>query len=67
MKQREATITCPLCGMTTGEVMPENACRHFYRCAGCGQTLRPKDGDCCIFCSYADSVCPPRIAETQAI
>lgn len=61
MKGLEATITCPLCGTTAREAMPENACRHFYRCTGCDQTLRPKDGDCCVFCSYADAVCPPRM------
>jgi hypothetical protein len=27
---------------------------------GCGQRLKPKPGDCCVFCSYGDIVCPPR-------
>jgi hypothetical protein len=40
--------------------MPENACQHFYRCTGCGEMLKPKSGDCCVFCSYADAVCPPK-------
>ena len=59
----DATITCPLCGTSRRETMPENACRHFYRCTGCGETLKPKDGDCCVFCSYADTQCPPRQAQ----
>ena len=33
--------------------MPENACQHFYRCKGCGDTLKPK---------RADTVCPPKQA-----
>ncbi len=26
-------------------------------------TLVPKKGDCCVFCSYADTKCPPRQME----
>jgi hypothetical protein len=57
---REAVITCPLCGAKAVETMPEDACQHFYRCTGCGQTLKPLDGDCCVFCSYGKTLCPPR-------
>ena len=46
--------------------MPENACQHFYRCTGCGGMLEPKPGDCCVFCSYADAICPPRQATQLA-
>jgi hypothetical protein len=56
----EATITCPVCGTQATEVMPTNACQRFYRCGGCGETLKPKPGDCCVFCSYSDNVCPPQ-------
>nr|WP_281243396.1 GDCCVxC domain-containing (seleno)protein [Roseovarius lutimaris] len=24
-----------------------------------GAVLRPKPGDCCVYCSYADVACPP--------
>ena len=58
--QTEATITCPLCGTHALATMPEDACQYFYRCTGCGETLKPKDGDCCVFCSYSDAVCPPK-------
>jgi hypothetical protein len=56
----EATITCPVCGNRSRETMAENACRVLYRCPACGETLKPKPGDCCLFCSYADTVCPPK-------
>ncbi|MCX8252660.1 MAG: hypothetical protein OTI36_01605 [Beijerinckiaceae bacterium] len=39
--------------------MPTNACQFFYECTGCGSLLRPKAGDCCVFCSYGDVPCPP--------
>lgn len=55
-----ATITCPSCGAARRETMPENACQYFYRCTGCGEMLKPKDGDGCVFCSYADTPCPPK-------
>ena len=55
----ESIITCPHCGTATPEAMPEDACRVFYPCAGCGTMLRPKAGDCCVFCSYGSVPCPP--------
>ena len=56
----EAVITCPLCDKQQRETMPEDACRYFYRCEGCGETLKPRRGDCCVFCSYGDATCPPK-------
>lgn len=61
-RMASATITCPVCGTARVEEMPENACQYFYRCAACGEMLRPRPGDCCVFCSYADKNCPPRTA-----
>jgi hypothetical protein len=39
--------------------MPTDACQYFYDCAHCGVRLKPKAGDCCVFCSYGDVLCPP--------
>ncbi|MBE8157851.1 MAG: hypothetical protein HAW59_00410, partial [Betaproteobacteria bacterium] len=55
----QTTITCPQCGGKAGAEMPQNACQWFYDCAFCGTLLRPKKGDCCVFCSYAKHQCPP--------
>ena len=57
--QRRSTVTCPDCGHARAETMPIDACVVVYDCADCGATLRPKSGDCCIFCSYGDVACPP--------
>ncbi|HEY8704659.1 MAG TPA: GDCCVxC domain-containing (seleno)protein [Gaiellaceae bacterium] len=57
-----ATITCPECGASSRETMPTNACQFFYTCPSCSARLRPKDGDCCVFCSYSDQTCPPKQA-----
>jgi hypothetical protein len=48
----ESVITCPHCATAKSETMPTDACRFFYECTGCGARLRPKEGDCCVFCSY---------------
>jgi hypothetical protein len=39
--------------------MPTDACQYFFDCKGCGAVLKPKAGDCCVFCSYGDVACPP--------
>lgn len=53
-------ITCPHCGFAKHEIVPTDACVFFYRCTHCHITLRPRPGDCCVFCSYGDTPCPPR-------
>jgi len=55
----DSVVTCPACGFTKLEVMPTDACQFFYECTGCKTVLRPKRGDCCVFCSYGSVVCPP--------
>jgi hypothetical protein len=54
-----STLTCPECGQAKTEAMPTDACQWFYECAQCGVLLKPKPGDCCVFCSYGDVPCPP--------
>lgn len=55
----ESTLTCPHCGHASVEVMPKDACLYFYQCSGCQALLRPKVGQCCVFCSYGSLPCPP--------
>ena len=58
----ESVITCPACGFAKAETMPTDACQFFYDCSACGARLKPKAGDCCVFCSYGTLKCPPRQA-----
>jgi hypothetical protein len=55
----QSVITCPDCGAQHEETMPTDACQFFYECTGCGLLLKPKSGDCCVFCSYGTVACPP--------
>lgn len=54
-----STITCPSCGFQKKERMPTDACQYFYKCTNCDAILKPKPGDCCVFCSYGTVKCPP--------
>ncbi|WP_094782058.1 GDCCVxC domain-containing (seleno)protein [Paraburkholderia ribeironis] len=54
----ESTITCPACGYTKCETMPVDSCVWFYECERCKTLLKPKAGDCCVYCSYGSTACP---------
>ena len=53
-------IKCPVCGKEKEEKMPTNKCMNMYICTYCGAEITPKDGDCCVFCSYGDTPCPDK-------
>ncbi|HET8764401.1 MAG TPA: GDCCVxC domain-containing (seleno)protein [Rhodanobacter sp.] len=55
---RASTLTCPRCGHASRQAMPTDACQWFWECPACHEVLRPKPGDCCVFCSYGDVPCP---------
>lgn len=55
----ESVLTCPSCGATHRERMPEDRCVVRYACAACGEELRPAAGDCCVFCTFGSRPCPP--------
>lgn len=55
----EAVIRCPDCRRKSRAVMPVDTCQFFWDCPHCRGVIRPKEGDCCVFCSYADVPCPP--------
>jgi len=55
----ESTLTCPECGHVIVETMPSDACQWFYECEQCHAVLKPKPGDCCVYCSYGSVPCPP--------
>lgn len=59
-----AHLTCPYCHLLQTVAMPTDACQYFYICQKCGKRLKPKNGDCCVFCSYADTKCPSKQEES---
>lgn len=61
----KSKLKCPFCGFEKEETMPTNACQFFYTCTNCNETLKPKQGDCCVFCSYGSVKCPPKQKETN--
>lgn len=59
----QSDLTCPECGHVKRETMPQDACQFFYECKNCKTLLRPRVGDCCVFCSFGTVKCPPVQAE----
>ena len=55
----QSVLTCPFCGFEKLETMPTDACQFYYECTNCKAWLRPRPGDCCIFCSFGSMKCPP--------
>ncbi|MDH3632679.1 MAG: hypothetical protein OER98_16280 [Gammaproteobacteria bacterium] len=55
----QSTLTCPECGHSKEETMPIDYCQYYYECISCKSLLKPKQGDCCVFCSYGSVPCPP--------
>lgn len=61
--QLKSVITCPDCGFGKEEEMPTDSCVFFYKCENCQAFLKPKQGDCCVYCSYGSVKCPPKTSE----
>lgn len=59
MPVMRSQLTCPSCQARYTQTMPMDACIYFFECGACGAMLRPKPGDCCVFCSYGSVPCPP--------
>jgi hypothetical protein len=53
-------ITCPACGYKSAETMPTGSCQLSYTCKSCKKVMQPKNGDCCVYCSYGDYKCPSK-------
>ena len=62
MATPRATIRCPECGVASVETMPTDACLYFWECPSCHVVVKPKPGDCCVFCSYGTALCPPKVS-----
>ena len=56
----KSVITCAVCGFKSEEKMPTDQCLIFYNCKNCGHKMAPKNGDCCVFCSYGTVKCPSK-------
>jgi hypothetical protein len=55
----KSILTCPKCGFSKEKDMPTDACEFFYECGNCKSIIKPKEGDCCVYCSYGTVACPP--------
>lgn len=51
-------LTCPACNHEMEVIMPVNSVQLIYECDRCYTLIRPKNTDCCVFCSYGTILCP---------
>ena len=65
MIQLKSVFTCPECGHSKEEVMPQDSCQFMYECENCKSLIKPKKGDCCVYCSYGTVKCPPIQADEK--
>ncbi len=54
----KATLTCPYCSSKESAEIPNDSCVPFYKCKSCGEMIKAKEEDCCVFCSYGSEPCP---------
>jgi hypothetical protein len=54
----QTTIQCPSCNHRMDILMPFASVQLIYECEKCYALIRPKKGDCCVFCSYGSVPCP---------
>ena len=63
-------LTCPYCCFREAWEIPADFCLISHRCTNCNMQIKPAPGDCCVFCSYGDTLCIPkqreRLPATQA-
>lgn len=62
----KSVVTCPKCGHKKQETMQDDLKQILYFCEGCKTYIKPKEGDCCIFCSYGSVKCPIEQKNAQA-
>lgn len=55
-----SNLTCPECDFSEELQMSTESCLFFHECSHCGALLKPRAGDCCVFCSYGTVPCPPK-------
>lgn len=58
MLELTTKLTCPECGASHEAVMPEHERLEVYTCPSCKAELKPRKGECCVFCSYGTVPCP---------
>ena len=56
-------LACPNCSFREELEIPADYCLFFHTCANCETRLRSASGDCCVFCSYEDTLCIPKQQE----
>lgn len=57
---KTSIIKCPKCGYKKLEQLPTEVCVIQYNCEKCNHKMFPKNGDCCVYCTYGTHKCPSK-------
>ena len=52
------TMTCPTCREKTVVTMPTTRFDFYWECPKCRTLLETKSGDCCVYVSFGNTLCP---------
>ncbi|WP_445223483.1 GDCCVxC domain-containing (seleno)protein [Catalinimonas locisalis] len=53
-----STLTCPVCKYQVLKRMPLEKSVSEFVCLNCSSTIKVKEYECCVFCTYGSVTCP---------
>ena len=60
-----SVLTCPNCGCSKLEPIPDSTVKRLYTCTECEAILEPASWECCVYCSYGSVRCAKQ--QTKAV
>lgn len=58
--KKQSLVKCPHCNFEEFLDMSFDNCIISHKCNSCGKIMTPREGECCIFCSYGSEKCPTK-------
>lgn len=62
--EMNTVISCVLCGRTHNVQMPKYATQNVFNCPDCGYETKASSAECCVYCEYGKTPCPPQQRRT---
>jgi hypothetical protein len=56
----DAKLKCPFCGKIEETEMPERHSETERPCKFCDKLMQASGADCCVFCKFSNTICPPQ-------
>jgi hypothetical protein len=62
----KTVVKCPVCKFQKEETMKVGTHVVFYTCEECEATIKPRQNECCVYCSYGTVPCPAAQEEKKS-